>query len=535
MGSVIGKEAMMDQREEMSESPVVAPTSEAPPAVRSPVWVMPLLLALTVLVGIGIGIVVSGGASAGQGGHLIKVSTSEVVPTGPVATAMALSEAFAQVARMVEPAVVHIETETGRSDRRDVFDFFGPPPHGRRRGTGSGVIVDPSGYILTNHHVIEGASTIRVKLRDGRTFTPDVVGTDPETDLAVIKISAGDSLPAAKLGDSDRLKVGDWVLAIGSPFGLEQTVTAGIISAKDRVTEGPFSQFQRFLQTDAAINPGNSGGPLINLLGEVVGINTQIPTNTGTFNGVGFALPSTLAVEIYNHLVTTGRVTRGYLGVWLKPVTPPVARLNGLREPRGALVQNVIGDDSPAGQAGLRTGDIIIAFEGHPIEDSRDLTRRVASTEAGRTVQLTYIRDGRQHVTSVRLGTRPSLAQRAEPGAAPTPGPNEGEREPDQRNKTKPAFGARLDAVTPQVARSLNLPEPKGALVSEVDEGSMAEELGLMPGDVILRLNRREISGPDDVKRLFESLRSGDDVVIVIARPSRSRGPSRDILSGTVP
>lgn len=524
----------MDEQEAMSERSVVAPPTETPPAVRMRSWVTPLALLITVLVGIGIGVIVSGGASAGQSGHLIRVSSSETVATGPIATAMALSEAFAQVARMVEPAVVHIETESGRSGRRDVFDFFGRPPQGMRRGTGSGVIVDPSGYILTNNHVIEGATTIRVKLRDGRTFIPDVVGTDPETDLAVIKISANEPLPAAKLGDSDRLRVGDWVLAIGSPFGLEQTVTAGIISAKDRVTDGPLSQFQKFLQTDAAINPGNSGGPLINLFGEVVGINTQIPTNTGTFNGVGFALPSTLAVEIYNQLVSTGRVTRGYLGVWLKPVTPQVARLNGMKEPRGALVQNVIGDDSPAGQAGLRTGDIIIAFEGQPVQDSRDLTRRVAGTEAGRTVRLTYIRDGKEYVTSVKLGTRPSSAQRGESATVP-PSPGGGEGRGKDESKVKPTFGARLESVTSHVARSLNLEEAKGALVSEVEEGSFAEEIGLLPGDVIVTLNRREITGPDEFKRVFEGLKSGDDVVIVIARPSRSRGPSRDILSGTVP
>lgn len=495
-------------------------------------WTMPLGVSLSVILGIGVGFWISGGTPARQSARLLRVSDHEVAPTGALATALALSEAFAQVARQVEPAVVHIETEAARTDRRseDPFDFFFGPRGRPRRGTGSGVIVDPEGYILTNHHVIRGASTIRVKTFDGRTYTPEVIGVDPETDLAVIKISRNEPFPYARMGDSNKLRVGDWVLAIGSPFGLEQTVTAGIISAKDRVTDGENAPFQRFLQTDAAINPGNSGGPLVNLKGEVVGINTQISTSTGYFNGVGFALPSALAVEVYNHLVRRGRVARGYLGVYVKPVTPPIARMNGLKEPQGALIESVTDPESPAAQAGLQTGDIIVEIDGEPIRDSRDLTRRVASLEVGRTVRVKYIRDGREYVTSVKLGVRPSLADRGEEPR----GRNEG-LPPEKRPAGPPALGATLEPVTPHVAEVLKLGAVRGAVVGEIEEESFAESLGLMPGDVILSINRTEIRRPEDVTRIFEKLKSGDDVVMIVARATRGFGPNRSVLSGTVP
>ncbi len=498
----------------------------------SPQWTMPLGVGLSVILGIGVGFWISGNTPARQSARLLRVSDQEVAPTGALATALALSEAFAQVARQVEPAVVHIETESAQTDRRseDPFDFFFGPRGRPRRGTGSGVIVDPEGYILTNHHVIRGASTIRVKTFDGRTYTPEVIGVDPETDLAVIKISRSEPFPYARMGDSHKLRVGDWVLAIGSPFGLEQTVTAGIISAKDRVTDGENAPFQRFLQTDAAINPGNSGGPLVNLKGEVVGINTQISTSTGYFNGVGFALPSALAVEVYNHLVRRGRVARGYLGVYVKPVTPPIARMNGLKEPQGALIESVTDPESPAAQAGLQTGDIIVEIDGEPIRDSRDLTRRVASLEVGRTVRVKYIRDGREYVTSVKLGVRPSLADRMEEPRGRNEGPPQ-----KKRSLGPPPLGATLEPVTPHVAEVLKLGAVRGAVVGEVEEESFAESLGLMPGDVILSINRAEVRSPEDVTRIIGKLKSGDDVVIIVARATRGFGPSRSVLSGTVP
>lgn len=500
-------------------------------------WMMPLGLSLSMVLGLGLGVWISGGTSARQSARPLQVSESHVAPTGALATALALSEAFAQVARQVEPAVVHIETEAVRTGRRseDPFDFFFGPRGRPRRGTGSGVIVDPEGYILTNYHVIRGASTVRVKTFDGKTYVPEVIGVDPETDLAVIKISRGDPFPYARMGDSNKLRVGDWVLAIGSPFGLEQTVTAGIISAKDRVTDGENAPFQRFLQTDAAINPGNSGGPLVNLMGEVVGINTQISTSTGYFNGVGFALPSSLAVEVYNQLVRRGRVARGYLGVYVKPVTPPIARLNGLKEPQGALVESVTDPESPAARAGLQTGDIIVEIDGEPVRDSRDLTRRVASMDVGRTVRLKYIRDGREYVTSVKLGVRPSLADRREEPLRDEPrGKNA--QPPEEKKSSGPSrLGATLEPVTPHVADVLKLGAVRGAIVREIEEESFAETLGLMPGDVILSINRVEIRSPEDVKRLFEGLRSGDDVVMIVARANRGVGPSRSVLSGTIP
>jgi len=495
-------------------------------------WAMPIGFSLSVILGVGLGVWISGGTSARQSARLLQVSDESVPPTGALATALALSEAFAHVARQVEPAVVHIETEAARAGRRadDPFDFFFGPRSRPRRGTGSGVIVDPEGYILTNYHVIRGASTIRVKTFDGRTYTPEVIGVDPETDLAVIKITRSEPFPSARMGDSNKLRVGDWVLAIGSPFGLEQTVTAGIISAKDRVTDGENAPFQRFLQTDAAINPGNSGGPLVNLKGEVVGINTQISTSTGYFNGVGFALPSSLAVEVYNQLVRRGRVARGYLGVYVKPVTPQIARLNGLKEPQGALVESVTDPESPAARAGLQTGDIIVEIDGEPVRDSRDLTRRVASLEVGRTVRVKYIRDGREYTTSVKLGVRPSLADRWE-----EPLGRNGQPPEEKKSAGPPRLGATLEPVTPHVAEALKLGATRGAVVSDIEEESFAESLGLMPGDVILSINRREIHQPEDVARIFEGLKSGDDVVMIVARAHRGLGPSRSVLSGTIP
>ncbi len=527
--SDIMNEREYDTREETMEQLKAGRAAASPN--RSRRWGILLGIGLSMLLGIVLGVWISGGAPAWQSARVLTVSQEPKTLDEPMATALALSEAFARVARMVEPAVVHIETESARRGQRseDPFDFFFGPRSRPRRGTGSGVIVDPQGYILTNHHVIQGASVIRVKTFDGTTYTPEVIGVDPETDLAVIKISRREPFPYARMGDSNKLRVGDWVLAIGSPFGLEQTVTAGIISAKDRVTDGENAPFQRFLQTDAAINPGNSGGPLINLLGEVVGINTQISTSTGYFNGVGFALPSSLAIEVYNQLIRRGRVARGYLGVYVKPVTPPVARMNGLKELRGALIESVTSPESPAAQAGLQAGDIIVEVDGEPIRDSRDLTRRVASMEVGRTVRLKYIRDGREYITSVKLGIRPSPADRSERLPEPEP---QGE---EKRSSGPPRLGATLEPVTPHVADVLKLGSVRGALVGQVEEESFAETLGLLPGDVILSINRREIRDPEDVRKIFEGLKSGDDVVMIVARAGRGFGPDRTVLSGTIP
>jgi serine protease Do len=488
------------------------------------------LLVLAVLIGVGIGLILSSGTSAGQENRLIKVSHSTDPPSPAVSTAMALSTAFAEVAQVVEPAVVHIETAS-RPERKsaDPLDFFRNPHP--RRGAGSGVLVDPAGYILTNHHVIDEANTVRVKLFDGRLFTPEVIGTDEETDLAVIKIKSERPFPYAKVGDSDKLKVGDWVLAIGSPFGLEQTVTAGIISAIDRDPGGRNANFQQFLQTDAAINPGNSGGPLVNLRGEVVGINTQISTNTGVYNGVGFAIPGSTALSIYNQLVTKGAVERGWLGIALDVVKPEVARVYGLPEPYGALIHDVVSEDSPAARAGLHSADIITEYDGRRVESQRHLTRMVASTEVGRTVRLKFMRDGREMTTSVKIGSRSAMRQRL---FGSKESPEESPRS-NERREQRIELGAKLDRVSAHVADVLKLGSTKGALVAEIAEGGLASELGLQAGDVILKLNRQEIENVDQLEALLKNLRPGDDLVLEVAGSQRGLRPSRLVVSTVIP
>src|SRR5262249_2049662 len=327
-----------------------------------------LLVAMCCLsIGIAIGAILRG-IAAGAADNRLIINHSEPTPD-------ALSAAFARAARQVEPSVVNIKVTQGEG-------------HGvtNSEGTGSRIIVDATGFILTNHHVIANASRIKVQLPSGGEYDARLVGQDEDTDLAVLKVNATKGLPAARMGDSEKLTVGDWVLAIGSPFGLDQTVTAGIISAKDRVTDRPF---QQFLQTDAAINPGNSGGPLVNLAGEVVGINTEIYTRSGVYDGIGFALPSSAAVAIYNQLIAQGRVTRGFLGVKLQDVSPQVARKNGIPENQGAVVEDVTSKDSPAAQSGIHTGDVIIAVNGKIVKNKADLVRQVAALPVGSAAVIT--------------------------------------------------------------------------------------------------------------------------------------------------
>ncbi len=503
------------------------PSTPPQPPTRRHLW-LSLLVVMAVFIGAGIGVLISGGASAKQEGHIIKVNRTVEPPSEAISTAMALSEAFAQVARTVEPAVVHVETasEPSTTAESEPFDFFHSPRR-RQRGEGSGVLVDPTGYILTNKHVIDEATTIRVRLSDGRTFTPRTIGIDSETDLAVLKIEDSAAFPYAAIGDSETLKVGDWVLAIGSPFGLEQSVTAGIISAKDRATAGPHANFHQFLQTDAAINPGNSGGPLVNLQGQVVGINSQISTSTGTSNGVGFAIPTSVAVGVYNQLVSTGKVERGWLGIVLDEVKPEIARVYGLDYPHGALIHDVVGQDSPAGQAGLQSADIIIELDGKLVKDQRHLTRLVAGTEVGRTVIITVMRDGHRLALPVKIAPRQTVGL--------TKLPDE-RSEPAHHRRHRAELGAKLAPLSSQVARTLNLEVTEGVLVSEVKDGSLASELGLQSQDVILRLNRQPIHSLDQLQELLDKLQSGDDLVMEVMGPRRKLNePGHSILATVIP
>jgi serine protease Do len=354
-------------------------------------------------------IIGAAGFHLGEGRGASAISGPVTVPATPgIASAAQLGQAFGEVARRVEPAVVNINTEqvirTSGNPLEEFFGLRGMPREFRRPSLGSGFIVDPQGYILTNNHVVRRADRISVKLNDGRTLDATVVGTDPQTDLAVIKIRET-NLPYLRLADSSRTGVGDWVLAFGSPFGLEKTMTAGIISAKGRVIGA--GQYDDFLQTDAAINPGNSGGPLVNLQGEVVGINTMIASDSGGWQGVGFAIPSSMAAGVYRQLADSGKVTRGWIGVSLDEVTPETARRLGLPDTKGAVVVQVE-PRSPAARGGLRPGDVIVASNGQAILAPHNLKLAMAESRPDTPLRLSVLRNGSQVSLELRLGQRPA-------------------------------------------------------------------------------------------------------------------------------
>src|SRR5947207_2773634 len=387
-----------------------------------------------VLAGVGIGAILAGRPAVAQDG-------SQAAARGPEA----LSASFVEIARRVEPAVVNIDTlqsspdvaETDNEDKADrtpgnpLYDMLRRQPQRPTRGVGSGFIIDAKGYILTNQHVIDGASRITIGLQTGERFRGKVIGVDSETDLAVIKIDVGREPPVMKFGDSSSIQVGDWVLAIGSPFGLEQTVTAGIISKKERDSQ-TFTNFQRFLQTDAAINRGNSGGPLVNMRGEAIGVNSQIATLTGDYNGIGFALPANETKFVCDQILTGGKVKRGYLGVTLESVRGEFARVYGLPDAKGAVVADIQPDDrngqpTPAAKAGFQINDVIVEFNGQAVQDSQDLIAKIAGSPVGETVTLGFIRnvDGKldRRTVTVTLGERPALYARD----SETPAPKEKE------------------------------------------------------------------------------------------------------------
>ena len=455
-----------------------------------------------------------------------------------------LKSSFTEVASAIEPAVVNISTVTKPSDNQpgatgqdEDSTREGRAPSGRempksgtKRGNGSGVIIDPSGYILTNNHVIEGADRIRVKLDDGTDLRAQLVGADRETDLAVIKIEPPRKLQAVRIGDSEKMRVGDWVLAIGAPFGFEQTVTAGIISSTNRDSNDLYHRvgFQFFLQTDAAINRGNSGGPLINLAGEVIGINTAIATSTGDYNGICFALPSSEALLVYRQLVRDGRVTRGFLGALTERVTPQIAKIFGLPVPNGAIVSNVSEKmevdgavvESPAARAGLKARDVIIEFNGDRIRDDGDLVRKVAVTPVGTSAPLRIYRAGKELNLTVTIGRRPGRispeTDRARRDAA------DPSVSADRRGST---LGIRIESITPQIARQKELGNLRGCLVLRVEPGSIADDAELKANDIIEEINRQPVRDNDGLKRILNQLRSGDPIVLQVYRENLNPVP----------
>lgn len=412
---------------------------------------------------------------------------------------ISFANGFAPVARRVLPAVVNISSSktVHLSDQADspflsdpfFRQFFGDefsqqfraPRDQREHSLGSGVIVSPAGYILTNNHVVNGASEIKVTLSDNREFTAKLVGTDPRADVAVVKIDAS-NLPVLTLGDSSKLEVGNFVLAAGNPFGVGRTVTMGIISATGRGGLG-IEDYEDFIQTDAAINPGNSGGALVNVQGDLIGINTAIVTGGGGggSQGVGFAVPINMARAEMEQIIKTGKVVRGFLGVQAQSISTEMARAFGINNNAGALVADVTAN-SPASRSGIKPGDIIVDLNGTPVEDSRQLGLRVSQMAPGANVKLRVLRDGKPQEIAVTLGELPSKDEAvASAGAAPAP-----------------RLGISVESLTPQTARQLNLPGgTSGVVISEVESGSAAEEAGLRPGDVVQEVNRKPVTTPD--------------------------------------
>lgn len=515
-------------------------------------WAYTFTILATLTVGILIGTVVSSGVK-GKEGQKSSDATPLTIPAP-----QQLSNTFSQISKQLEPSVVNINTEStiknphhrrsARPDQdqddgsgdddnqfQDFFDKFfgGQGGQGgadagtiRQRSLGSGVIVDSKGYIVTNRHVVEKADRIRVKLQDDNPASPGhdakLVGMDQETDLAVIKIEVDHPLPAAKLGNSDGMQVGDWVLAIGTPFGLEETVTAGIVSAKGRNIV-PGRQFQSFIQTDAAINPGNSGGPLVNMAGEVIGINTAILTETSSYAGVGFAMPSNTVATVYNQLIgPEHRVARGSIGIeFSAQPNPAIAHIYG----SGVTVSNVV-SGSPADEAGLKIGDTITSVDGKEVKSGDDLVAEIASRKPGSKAKLAFVRNGKKQEATVTIADRSKLfASRL----------GEDDENQSEEAPTPSKFGITVSSITPDMADRLGITAGKGVVVKDVKQGSFAEDLGLNRGDVILEVNKQPVNNPDDFTKIESSLKSGQDVVFLV-RPRGARAQDGTIfLAGALP
>ncbi len=451
-----------------------------PPSGRSIPWLLAALL-VAVLAGASLG------GWAPLGSPVLAKASPAVVPElapavrGPVQVEFPESWSFAPVVKKVAPAVVSIATtRVAPVAERGGFPFFfgpgGPQPEGRQQGLGSGVIVTPEGYILTNHHVVDEAHEIKVHLSDDREFPATIVGSDPRTDIAVLKVEAG-GLPLLPLGNSSQVEVGDVVLAVGNPFGLGQTVTMGIVGATGRGGLG-IEDYEDFIQTDAAINPGNSGGALVNGRGELIGINTAILSRSGGNQGVGFAVPINLAHHVMTQILEHGRVTRGYLGVGIQNVSPAMAKAFKAPDAKGALVGNVE-PGGPADKAGLKRGDIIRELDGQPVDDARQLRLQIAQTPPGSEVKLGVWNDGRERNVAMKLGEFPD-----EPQAAAK-----------QAGASEALAGLQVGELTPAVARQLDLPNgTQGVVVMDVQPGSAPAEAGLRRGDVIQEVARQPVT-----------------------------------------
>ncbi|MBT0653375.1 DegQ family serine endoprotease [Geomobilimonas luticola] len=421
---------------------------------------------------------------------------------------LATQQAFSNVVKAVNPAVVNISTVSKKKLVQPFFefspffdDFFDgrqPKPQYRRENSlGSGFIINKEGYIITNDHVVRDAESIQVKLSNEEEYSGKVVGSDPKTDIAVIKINAKDPLPAAVLGDSSKLQVGQWAIAIGNPFGLDRTVTVGVVSATGRSNMG-IETYEDFIQTDASINPGNSGGPLLNIYGEVIGINTAI---VAAGQGIGFAIPVNMAKQVVAQLIKKGSVTRGWLGVAIQPVTQEIARSFNLDKPRGALISDIMAG-SPAEKAGLRRGDIILSFAGKEIKDSRQLQLVVAETPVGQQVAVEIFRDGKTVKLSLATGNADSAAA----------------SKPRSTEAQASAFGLTVDEL-PRNRRAGGL---SGVIVSGVEEDGTAAEAGIRPGDIVTSVNQKKVGNLADYSRAMKEAEQRGSAILLVRRGDAS-------------
>ena len=499
------------------------------------------LILFTLSIGVVIGTLVSTGVKAAKDQAVAPGATPLVIPN-PVQ----LSNAFSQLAKQLEPSVVNISStyvqknvamkghkrapqqlqpEDEDDDNNGMQDFFerffgnpGPPQSGPRKGfsLGSGVVVDRNGYILTNNHVVEKATRVQVKFNgDPTEYEAKVVGTDAATDVAVLKVDRP-NLVAAKIGNSDAVQVGDWAVAIGSPFGFQATVTAGIISAKSRDIPGDNtmnSGFQHFIQTDAAINPGNSGGPLLNINGEIIGINTMIASRSGGYQGIGFALPINTAVKIYNQLIKTGKVTRGSIGIQFSADEDRNHELvKGYGGKEGIFVTHVE-PGGPADKGGLKEGDVIVALDGKPVNRGQDLMDHVADASVGETMKIVVLRNGKKEDFSVVIGDRAKVF------ASTFGGQRSESNEPGEGTQAK--FGLVIQDLNASLRQNLNYNGAAGVLVTQVEGGSFADDIGLLQNDIIVQINRQPVTSAEELKRIQNTLKPGDAVVFKIMRAGR--------------
>jgi serine protease Do len=514
------------------------------------------LLLFTLVLGIVLGTLINTGVKAAKDAPPVASDAAPIT----IPQAAHVGNEFTKLAKRLEASVVYIhsdylvkpdkkikhpqdsEEEDNSNPPQDPQEmlrkFFGQNGPAqkpfRQEGSGTGFIIDKNGYIITNDHVVDKADRIKVRLiNDDEEYRARVIGIDPESDLAVLKIDAKRSLPPVQIGNSDGVDVGDWAVAIGAPFGLEATVTAGIVSATARDLDrlSTQQQFQHFIQTDAAINPGNSGGPLLNIRGEVVGVNTMIATRSGAYEGIGFALPSNMAVRVYNDIIRYGRVVRGSIGVSWRP-NDNRDTLLAFGLDHGVIVEGAP-PDKPAGKAGVKEGDVILSLNDRPVKDGNDLVTRVADMPIGTNAVITVDRNGK------RVEIKVPIAERSEVWKDQPQFANNKKKEDSSKGVTQAKFGIGIQRLNDAERQNMQIANKTGVRVASVDSGSFADDIGMQENDIILSINRQDMSAPEDVTRIQQSLRPGQPVAFRVLRNGSQLGgqkqAARIYVSGRLP